>query len=59
MSGALSLRDQINAVLRMARPECIKVLRCRESEGELLLKQLKAAAETLARIAGARSSGAG
>lgn len=58
MSGAPSLRDQANAVARMARPGCIKVLRPRGSEADLLLEHLKAAAATLARLA-AEQTGAG
>lgn len=46
-----TLRQQADAVLRVARPECVKALKARRSEIDLTLEQLRAAAATLAKLA--------
>lgn len=47
------------AIDRVRRPECIKPLRARESEAELLLEQLKAAAAELRKLEAERATGVG
>ena len=47
----VSLAQQAAAVLAVARRDCLKAIKTRQSEAEMLLEHLQAAAKTLAELA--------
>jgi hypothetical protein len=52
----ISFELQAGAVSLVARPECLKAIRCRDSETELLLTHLAAAVVTLRTLAAKRKA---
>ena len=52
----ISFENQAAAVALVARPECLKAIRCRDSETDLLLTHLAAAVVTLRTLAERRKA---
>lgn len=52
----VSFDQQAAAVALVARPECLKAIRCRDAEAELLLTHLAAAVATLRTLARRRAA---